>query len=65
MLVAILMATPCFVLFGWLSDKIGRKWIMLLGMLLAICTYRPIYKEFIAITSASNRTQIIDRKAPC
>jgi MFS family permease len=60
MLVAILMATPCFVLFGWLSDKIGRKWIMLLGMLLAISTYRPIYKEFIAITSASNRTQIID-----
>ena len=60
MLIAILMATPCFVIFGWLSDKIGRKWIMLLGMLLAILTYRPIYKEFIAITSASNRTQIVD-----
>ena len=60
MLVAILMATPCFVLFGWLSDKIGRKWIMLLGMLLAILTYRPIYKEFIAITAASNRVQIVD-----
>ncbi|MEN9382066.1 MAG: hypothetical protein RI940_947 [Bacteroidota bacterium] len=60
MLVAILMATPCFVIFGWLSDKIGRKWIMLLGMLLAILTYRPIYKEFIAITSASNRAQIVD-----
>jgi MFS family permease len=62
MLVAILMATPCFVLFGWLSDKVGRKWIMLLGMFLAICTYRPIYKEFIAITSAKNRTQIIDAR---
>jgi MFS family permease len=60
MLVAILMATPCFVIFGWLSDKIGRKWIMLLGMLLAIFTYRPIYKEFIAITNASNRSQIVD-----
>ena len=60
MLVAILMATPCFVLFGWLSDKIGRKWIMLLGMLLAILTYRPIYEEFIAITAASNRVQIVD-----
>jgi MFS family permease len=60
MLVAILMATPCFVIFGWLSDKIGRKWIMLLGMLLAIFTYRPIYKEFIAITKASNRSQIVD-----
>ena len=62
MLVAILMATPCFVLFGWLSDKLGRKWIMLLGMFLAICTYRPIYKEFIAITSAKNRTQIVDAR---
>jgi len=62
MLVAILMATPCFVLFGWLSDKLGRKWIMLLGMFLAICTYRPIYKEFIAITSAKNRTQIVDTR---
>jgi MFS family permease len=62
MLVAILMATPCFVLFGWLSDKVGRKWIMLLGMLLAICTYRPIYKEFLAITTATNRIQIIDSR---
>jgi MFS family permease len=60
MLVAILMATPCFVLFGWLSDKIGRKWIMLLGMLAAVLTYRPIYKEFIKITAAANRTKIID-----
>ena len=62
MLIAILMATPFFVVFGWLSDKIGRKWIMLSGMLLAIITYRPIYKEFIAITAAENRTQIIDAR---
>lgn len=62
MLVAILMATPFFVIFGWLSDKIGRKWIMLIGMLLAVCTYRPIYKEFIAITAANNRTKVIDHR---
>jgi len=62
MLIAILMATPCFVLFGWLSDKIGRKWIMLTGMLLAVITYRPIYKEFINITDASKRTQIVDNR---
>jgi MFS family permease len=41
--VAILIATPLFVLFGWLSDKIGRKWIMLSGMLLGVLTYIPIY----------------------
>jgi MFS family permease len=62
MLVAILMATPCFVLFGWLSDKIGRKWIMLTGMLLAVITYRPIYKEFINITTANKRVQILDNR---
>ena len=55
MLIAILMATPGFVLFGWLSDKVGRKWIMLLGMFLAICTYRPIYKAFISTTAASTK----------
>ena len=62
MLIAILMATPCFVLFGWLSDRIGRKWIMLIGMLAAILTYRPIYKEFLDITSAAKRTKIIDTR---
>jgi len=47
---AIAFATPFFVLFGWLSDKIGRKWIMLLGMLLGILTYRPIFKTFLEDT---------------
>ncbi|MEL7561959.1 MFS transporter [Dehalogenimonas sp. 4OHTPN] len=40
---AVLMATPLFVFFGWLSDRIGRKKIMLAGMLLAVLTYYPIY----------------------
>jgi MFS family permease len=35
--------TPFFLLFGALSDKIGRKWIMLFGMLIAIFSYRPLY----------------------
>jgi MFS family permease len=45
---AIAFATPFFVVFGALSDKVGRKWIMLLGMLLGIITYRPIYATFLA-----------------
>ena len=40
---ALLFATPFFIFFGWLSDRAGRKWIMLIGMLLAIVCYRPIY----------------------
>jgi MFS family permease len=42
--IAILAATPFFLVFGAWSDRIGRPAIMLAGMLLAIVTYRPIYK---------------------
>ncbi len=47
MLWAIALATPFFLLFGWLSDKIGRKWIMMAGLLLGIVTYRPIFNTFL------------------
>jgi MFS family permease len=49
---AIAFATPFFLFFGWLSDKIGRKWIMLLGMLLGVIFYRPIFKTFLEDTNA-------------
>jgi MFS family permease len=42
--VALALATPGFILFGWLSDKIGRKPIILAGFLLAALTYFPIFK---------------------
>jgi MHS family proline/betaine transporter-like MFS transporter len=60
MLWAILFATPFFVVFGYLSDRIGRKWIMMLGMLAGIITYRPIYQYFLDATNAKNRTEKID-----
>ncbi|MFN5641739.1 MAG: MFS transporter, partial [Sphingobacteriales bacterium] len=47
---AILLATPFFVLFGAWSDKVGRKWIMMVGMLLGILLYRPIYSVFLEKT---------------
>jgi MFS family permease len=50
MLWAIAFATPFFVLWGWLSDKIGRKWIMMAGMLLGVLTFRPIFNTFLKDT---------------
>src|SRR4051812_11470036 len=42
--VALALGTPAFILFGWLSDRIGRKPIILAGFLLAALTYFPIFK---------------------
>ena len=41
--IALLMAMPLFVVMGALSDRIGRKWIMMAGCLLAAVSYMPIY----------------------
>lgn len=54
MLWAIAFATPFFLLFGWLSDKVGRKWIMLSGMLLGVIFYRPIFSSFLSGTEIKN-----------
>jgi MFS family permease len=49
--IALILGTPFFVVFGWLSDKVGRKPIILAGCLLAVLTYFPIFK---ALTAAAN-----------
>jgi len=40
---ALLIATPSLIFFGWLSDRIGRKPIILAGFFLAATTYYPLY----------------------
>ena len=42
--VSLLLGTPFFILFGWLSDKIGRKPIILAGFALGVVTYFPIFQ---------------------
>jgi MFS family permease len=51
MIWAIIFATPLFIFFGHLSDKVGRKWIIMAGLLVAVVSYRPIYQQMIEITS--------------
>ncbi|MFX7507154.1 MFS transporter, partial [Acinetobacter baumannii] len=41
---ALALGVPFFIFFGWLSDRIGRKKIILAGCLLAAITYIPIFK---------------------
>ena len=59
--IALLIGTPFFIVFGWLSDKVGRKYIMMTGMLLAILFYRPIYKMMYSTTDVSYKTEIIEK----
>lgn len=51
--IALLIGTPLFIYFGSLSDRIGRKNIMMAGMLLAVILYVPIYKQMYAIADVS------------
>ncbi|CAN5182715.1 MFS transporter [soil metagenome] len=48
---SLLIATPFFVIFGTLSDKIGRKPIIMAGLLIAALTYFPLFR---ALTNATN-----------
>src|SRR5213592_1334226 len=51
---ALLIATPTLILFGWLSDNIGRKPVILGGMLLAALTYYPLYSWLGTVTQPGN-----------
>lgn len=59
--IALLIGMPFFVFFGALSDRIGRKWIMMTGCLLAALSYIPIYKAMQAVAGSNVVTAISQR----
>ena len=72
MAAALVLATPFFVVFGWLSDRIGRKGIILAGCLIAALTYFPIFKGLTHFANpaleaavASNPVVVVADPADC
>ncbi len=55
---ALVIGTPLFIIFGSWSDKIGRKYIMMAGMILGVICYRPIYQKMYSLTDISKKTEI-------
>jgi hypothetical protein len=44
LIISVVIGAPFFIFFGWLSDKVGRKPVLMLGLLLATALYFPIFK---------------------
>lgn len=61
--IALVFAMPLFVFMGALSDRIGRKWIMMLGCLLAAVSYFPIYHAMQS-AAGSNVVTAVSKQNP-
>ncbi|WP_223511225.1 MFS transporter [Pseudomonas sp. GL-B-19] len=63
LIVSVIIGAPFFIFFGWLSDKVGRKPVLMIGLLLATALYFPIFKSLAhyanpAIDQASRQAPI-------
>jgi MHS family proline/betaine transporter-like MFS transporter len=63
MAIALVIGTPLFIFFGAWSDKVGRKFIMLTGMILAVVLYRPIYKQMYTLTDITKKVEVKERES--
>ncbi|MGE0589633.1 MAG: MFS transporter [Cyclobacteriaceae bacterium] len=60
--VALLIGTPLFIVFGAWSDRVGRKLIMMAGLILAVFLYRPLYKGMYGLTDMSNSAPLTEER---
>lgn len=56
-IIAISMGVPFYVFFGWLSDRIGRKFILMTGLLMAVLFFRPIFERMYQTTNLRNKVE--------
>jgi MFS family permease len=57
MIIGVTIGTPLYVFFGWLSDKVGRKPILLLSLFLGIIGFRPVFALIYQTVSLQNKTE--------
>jgi hypothetical protein len=69
---SLIIGTPFFLLFGWLSDRIGRKPIIMAGLIIAALTYFPLFKALteaanpdLAAAQAKNKVMVVADPAEC
>ncbi|MBC3346623.1 MFS transporter [Pseudomonas sp. SWRI196] len=62
LIVSVVIGAPFFIFFGWLSDKVGRKPVLMIGLLLATALYFPIFKTLAHY--ANPAIDLASRQAP-
>ena len=62
LIAAIVLATPFFLLFGAWSDRVGRKWIMMAGLALAVLSYQFLFRQMLSISYTAGRTEVAAAK---
>jgi len=60
--IALVIGTPFFIVFGAWSDRVGRKYIMMVGMILAVFLYRPIYREMMNQADLTKKIELTDQR---
>ena len=62
LLAAVALTLPFFLIFGSLSDRTGRKWLLLSGLLLSVCTGPVLFRGLLSIPSVTGRTELAAQK---